>query len=162
MAVVHGCVSSVSLYQRLLLIQLKAVVDVEIEGVEHFGNAIPLRLRAGLSLSKHGGRHQLPSILALNKTGGTLVDGSTLAEGSVRPQLAGLQSARNGLRNNGLSSNLMVSCERLDVVPRVDLRARFAGLQTFSIDDTRDFDLAVLELRNGLPEQLGLFRPRCI
>ena len=56
----------------------------------------------------------------------------------------------------------MVSREWFGVVPGIDLRAGFAGFETLSIDNTRNIDVTILELGDGLPEQLTLFGSRRI
>lgn len=55
-------------------------MDMEVERMDGFRDAVAFCLPASLALPNHGGGHDLPSIFGLHKPSCPLVHGSSIAE----------------------------------------------------------------------------------
>lgn len=99
------------LFWRLLLVELGAEVDMEIQSIDNFSDAIPFGLSTCLPLSNHSRGQELPPVFwRLNKVGRPSVDGCSMFKRHVCPGLSCFQSARNGFRLDCFRVNFVIYC----------------------------------------------------
>lgn len=82
--------------RRLLGVQFLDVLDTESEKVCQLGSRVNLRLPCILSLTEHGGCHELVSVLAGDQVGCLEEDGGLVVPGHVFPFSLGGERALDG------------------------------------------------------------------
>lgn len=142
---------------RLLLVQLLGVLDVETQEVGQLGDTVDLSLVNVLTLAKHRGGKNVVAVLGGDQVGGLQEHSCSVGPSHLGPLGLGALTGSNGLTNVILVGLGKVG-QNLRVVGWVHLLDGGSVVDFLTVDDKRNVQWRVGELGDGCTQKVPVLR----